>query len=115
MAATIAKTNAENPIAGSVWRGIAVAAGFALLTYGHTVLSNTWVFAFYAALCLLAVAIAFYLVPTRVLAVSHSVGSLATERAAESDSNKLKKLSSELAQLEREYRIDITRLDRKWL
>ena len=47
-------------ITGFTWRCIAVACAFALLTYGHWVLSDTRVFGFYTALCLFAVAIVFY-------------------------------------------------------
>lgn len=100
-------------VTGFTWRCVAVACAFALLAYGHWVLSDTRVFGFYTALCLLAVAIVFY--QTSTLAVHYRKSNSVVELDRSSAYKRMKQLSNELATLEEEYKTDVLRLEGKWL
>ena len=112
MAGDFAKT-----ISGFAWRYIAVVCAFALLTYGHGVLSDTRVFGFYTALCLFAVAIVFY--QTSAFAVCKWDGGAINGDAIQLNRSRVHKrmgrLNDELATLEEEYKADVLRLQGKWL
>ena len=109
MAKQLAKT-----VTGFTWRCIAIAFGLALLTYGHQALSDTGIFGVYAALCLFAIAIVFYLT-TPLADVRRGGGNDQHGFNTVSAYRHMNQLSTELAKLEDEYRTDITRLERKWL
>ena len=101
-------------VTGFEWCCVALASGFALLTYGHWVLSDTRVFGLFTALCMFAIAIVFY--QTKASAYMHRESSKASQRFNQvSAFRHINQLSNELAKLEEEYRTDITRLERNWL
>ena len=103
MADDFAKT-----FSGFTWRCVAVTCAFALLVYGHWVLSDTRVFGLYMALCLFAVAIVFYL--TSTLAVRYQDGDSAKQLHRSSACGQMMQLSRELTTLEEEYKTDVLRL-----
>lgn len=98
---------------GFIWRCIAVVCALSLLTYGHWVLSDTRIFACYAALCLFAVAIVFYQTTARAVRYRDENSTISFDRS--SAYQRMMRLSSELLALEEEYKNDVLRLEGKWL